>query len=259
MSKKNSHPVTQAPAVQPADAELDQTTAAVETAPVEDTAQNAPVVDEAVAETAQVPTPEPTPAPTEAPTITIGYPATETLTVVPTAMTMGTVAPPLPVLDISSLLREKSKFEQGIDTIIESGSITLRTIAAILRDYEAAMGTSTLLDAATINAQQGALWRAIRMAINSADDFEPALQLIISYMRRGKDDAFSDVNVFRGFEHTKLNPVQSKAFQSLLTLLKVAVSVNSLSQVRKAVDLGRAMTSPAFTPEARTRVLGFFA
>lgn len=206
-----------------------------------------------------VETPAPTEAPLEATQAPVETPAPEAEGTAPSATSMGTIVEPTPPINVGALLREKSTFEQAIDDIIAKGSVTLQTVAGALRDYDQAMGSTAAIDTATINLQQGTLWRVIRMVLNSGEDFEGGLNLIIAFIREGKAGAFSDANLFRGFEHTRLNGDHSKAFQSILTLLNVAASVNNRTNVRKAIDLGRTMTSDVFTPEARTRVLGFFA
>lgn len=230
--------------------EQTQTTEAVE--------QTQAAATDAAPVTAVETTQAPTPAPTEAPVVE--KPAdVVSETTAPSATSMGAVAQPKPALDVSALLREKSDFEQVVDTIIADGTVVMQTLAAALRDYNTVMGSSGQIRHEVINLHQGTLWRVIRMVLNSGEDFEAGLNLLIAFVRNGRDGAFADAHLFRGFEHTRMNGIQSKAFQSVLTLLTTAAGVNNRAQVRKTIDLGRTMNSEVFSSEARTRVLGFFA
>lgn len=177
----------------------------------------------------------------------------------PSTTSMGDVIAPKEAINVATLLREKGTFEQAVDEVIESGSVVLATVAGTLREYQATMGHTGAVSESVINAQQGAFWRILRMVFNSGEDFEAGMLLIIGFVREGRATAFSDANMFRGFEHTKLNSEHSKAFQSVLTLISTAAGVQNRKNVSRTLDLGRAMGSAIFTNEARTRVMGFFA
>ncbi len=215
-----------------------QTSAEGETKAAEQVSDTAGAAEPTAAPT-EAPTPEPTQAPTPEPT------------------PEPTAAPAAPVA--SEVLREKTEFEQYLDAVRANGSPNLVNVLDLLEAYQSVMGLNTVTSVDTINQQQGALWRAIRMVINSAEDFEKGFLLLVNFCRHySTDGAFQHHLLFRGFEHTKLNADSSRAFQNVLTIITTAADHKNKDMVRKNIDLGRALNSPAILAEARMRIIGYF-
>lgn len=203
--------------------------------------ENDPATEGATEPTTAPAAPEHTPEPTAAPVVEVQNAAPA---IAPTANTV---------------LREKSEFEQYLDAVRANGSTVMLTVLDLLTNYQEIMGRNTVTTEATINQQQGALWRAVRAVLNSSEDFERGFQLLINFFREhSKDGAFQHHLLYRGFEHTTLNGETSKAFQKILTVITTAAEHKNRSSVTKSIDLARAMDSTVFSDEARSRVIGFF-
>lgn len=189
------------------------------------------------------PVAEPTPAPTEAPT---------------PAPTQAPVEP-IKADPLAAVLREKTDFEKKLDELTANSDGAFNNIVSILKNYVEVMGvTNTVMSQPIVNQHQGALWRIFRTIFESEENFVGGMNIILAFFTEYRTGAFSDRLVFRGFEHTRLNPEQSKSFQSVLSILTTAAGLNDRKQVTKVIDLARAMEGNVFTESARQRVIGYF-
>lgn len=153
--------------------------------------------------------------------------------------------------------KAQSDFEKLIEKVQQSGSPGEKLIVTSLMKYSVDMAPGKPIEQNKQAANQQALWRTLLTAVNNETDFNKCFTLLIAFFAEYKDTCFGDRYVFRFMEQMTIGADQLKAFQSMLNILKLASGLANKKDIKKFVDLDRAITE-VFKEPTRQRIMNYF-
>lgn len=199
-----------------------------------------------------------TPTPTVAPTI---QPGTTGVLVGKTSDKLGTQASQQVQNNISKESTASrpvlNSFQDSLDQLLKTGSMKEKSVIVSMRSYIQKMAPGLPVETKDgVFLQQG-LWKLIQTISNSDDDFDQSFKLLISFFREYKDTVLSERYIFRFVESMTIGSENIRAFQSTINIIMIAATTINKKDVKKQVDLNRALSS-GLTEEARQRIISYF-
>lgn len=164
---------------------------------------------------------------------------------------------PAPAVQEAAPAVEQSTFEKKLAKALQSGTPGEKLVIKYFQDYIDSMGPGKVQDAKKGASNQQTLWRGMFTAINNEADFDKCFSLMIAFVREHRKGVFADSHAFRFTEQMSVGVEQIKAFQSIMGILQIASGLRDKKDIRKQVDLNKAMTA-VFKEDARQRVINFF-
>lgn len=184
--------------------------------------------------------------------------------VAPTAQAAPSPAPANPAPDekvakaIKDSLKPKASFDDKLQEIIDTGTGTLRVVAAHLAKYATVMAPDRLTDEKEISDAQVSLFKCIVLATHSAEDFQSCYQLLADFFKAHHNDCCSMRYHSRGAEYIPLDKEEREALFAHCNILEALASVDSPKQVNRIVDINRSLPETVFDDDARSRILAYY-
>lgn len=149
-------------------------------------------------------------------------------------------------------------FQDMLDQLLKTGSMKEKSVIVSMRSYLDKMAPGLPVDTKDgVFLQQG-LWKLIQTISNTDDDFDQSFKLLISFFREYKNTTLSDRYIFRFVESMTIGSESIRAFQSTISIIMIAATTINKKDVKKQVDLNRALSS-GLTEEARQRIISYFS
>lgn len=149
-------------------------------------------------------------------------------------------------------------FQDLTDQLLKTGSMKEKSVIVSMRSYLQKMAPGLPVDTKDgVFLQQG-LWKLIQTISNTDDDFDQSFRLLIGFFKEYKDTTLSERYIFRFVENMTMGSENIRAFQSVINIIMIAATTINKRDVKKQVDLNRAMSS-ALTEEARQRIISYFS
>lgn len=157
-----------------------------------------------------------------------------------------------------SLKPKAPTFDDRLQEIIDTGSGTLRVIAAHLKKYAEVMAPDRLTEEKEISDAQVSLFKCIILATHSAEDFQPCYQLLADFFKAHHNDCCSMRYHSRGAEYIPLDKDEREALFAHCNILEALASVDTPKQVNRIVDINRSLPETVFDDDARSRILAYY-
>jgi hypothetical protein len=149
-------------------------------------------------------------------------------------------------------------FQDLTDQLLKTGSMKEKTVIVSMRSYIQKMAPGLPLDIKDgVFLQQG-LWKLIQTISNTDDDFDQSFKILIDFFREYKGTTLSERYIFRFVENMTMGSENIRAFQSVINIIMIAATTINKRDVKKQVDLNRALNS-GLTEEARQRIISYFS
>jgi len=219
---------------------------------VENQTQSDPVV------AAPVVTPAPV-APAPAPQIKSG--SVKPSTVTPVAKT-ATPAEVMAVKEQKQVMSSGISISKELSSLIERIAAT-KNVPAInaindIKQYIVDMNPGRTMTTVDGSRNQVILFRAIRSIIEfTGSDFQIAFATLLRFFDEYKNGVFGERYVFRFMESVSLSPEERRAYERIVTLLKITSSAQGRKEALRQVNFQKILQY-SFTEEGKQKVLGFF-
>lgn len=150
-----------------------------------------------------------------------------------------------------------NNFQDQLDQLLKTGSMKEKSVIVSMRGYIQKMAPGLPVETKDgVFLQQG-LWKLIQTVSNTDDDFDQSFRLLISFFKEYKDSVLSERYIFRFVESMTMGSENIRAFQSTINIIMIAATTINKRDVKKQVDLNRALSS-GLTEEARQRIISYF-
>lgn len=148
-------------------------------------------------------------------------------------------------------------WEQYLERLTTNGTHRQKYLITHLNEYITKTGPGSNISTDEQIRQEEVLWRVLKNIVETEDGFTDCFKLLIQYFRQHKNGVFHEAYLFRNFTNLRITEDEGHAYLNLVNLVKAAAGVNNLGDLKKIVNLDKAITH-VFSEEARGRILNYF-